>query len=243
MEWMHSALDMQQGSIQSCPAAVTVLYADLCHVSSAEESSAQSRCQPGTRPPCLGLACGWCDGVCSSHRALPCAALMGVPAAKPARGVRATAGSAQRGVGDCHFLQQQPRGCCTSTASPPQHRQSYPVPPVLPSTTSPPQHRQSWRFAAQTQRQLSRYQRCLGLALVPACPGTSSPASPGREQARIHVKHNIFIAKIGFFCSFHTQGFFPVHLRSKQVDRSSVRWADVRAALASDPPPRCWVAL
>lgn len=131
---MHSALDMQQGSIRSCPAAVTVLYADLCHVSSAEESSAQSRCQPGTQPPCLGLACGWCDGVCSSHRALPCTALMGVPAAKPARGVRATAGSAQRGVGDCHFLQQQPRGCCTSTASPTQYHQSCPAPPVLPST-------------------------------------------------------------------------------------------------------------
>lgn len=67
LEWMHSAFDMQQGSIQSCPAAVTMLYADLCHVSSAKESSAQSRCQPGTRTPCLGLAFGWCDGVCSSH--------------------------------------------------------------------------------------------------------------------------------------------------------------------------------
>lgn len=52
-------------------------------------------------------------------------------------------------------------------------------------------------------------------------PGTSTvpvQPAPGRKKTHIHVKHNIFIAKIGFFFSFHTQGFLPVHLRSKQVD-------------------------
>lgn len=155
--------------------------------------------------------------------------VLGVPAAKPAWGVRAP------------LLAPLRWGKVTAAFFSSSDGAAVPAPPVLPSTASPTQHQRTWRFTAQTQRQLSRYQRCLGLASVPARPGTTSPASPGRKQARVHVKHNIFIAKIGFFCSFHTQGFFPVHLRSKQVDRSSVRWADVRAALASDSP-RCWVA-